>query len=64
MKNNVGKTDRLIRLVAGLILLVLGIWLHSWLVVIISVILLVTGIFRICPLYLPFKIDTTEKPEA
>lgn len=64
MKYNVGKTDRLIRLVAGLILLVFGIWLHSWLVVILGVILLATGIFKFCPLYLPLKMDTTEKPKT
>jgi hypothetical protein len=64
MKNNVGKTDRLIRLIAGLILVIFGIWLHSWLVVILGVILLVTGIFKICPIYLLLKMDTTEKPKA
>jgi type IV secretory pathway TrbD component len=64
MKCNVGKTDRLIRLVVGLILVVLGIWLHSWLVVILGVIILVTAVFKFCPLYLPLKMDTTEKPAA
>ena len=64
MKCNVGKTDRLIRMVAGLILLILGIWLHSWLVFILGVILLATAIFKFCPLYIPFKMDTTEKPKA
>jgi len=64
MKCNVGKTDRLIRLVAGVILVVLGIWLHSWLVVILGAVILATAIFKFCPFYIPLKMDTTEKPKA
>lgn len=55
MECNVGNTDRLIRIVVGLVLIglaasgMVGAW--GW----IGIILLVTGIFRFCPAYLLFK---------
>ncbi|HNW58316.1 MAG TPA: DUF2892 domain-containing protein [bacterium] len=67
MKCNVGTTDRWIRIVAGA--LIAGsnyvnyyvfhnpycVWANlGW-------IPLLTGIFRFCPLYVPFKISTVEK---
>ena len=60
MKSNVGTTDRLIRIIAGLIVAIAGVILDSWWGLI-GIIPLATGLFKFCPLYLPFKISTTEK---
>ncbi|MCE4563950.1 DUF2892 domain-containing protein [Maribellus sp. CM-23] len=60
MKSNVGTTDRLIRIIAGLIVAIAGVIFDSWWGLI-GIIPLATGLFKFCPLYLPFKISTTEK---
>jgi Protein of unknown function (DUF2892) len=55
---NVGTTDRVIRIVIGSALILasalgyIGLW--GWL----GVIVLATGLFRICPAYLPFGLST------
>jgi hypothetical protein len=53
MKCNVGKTDRMLRIVAGLAIMGAGAYFESWLGAI-GVVPLLTGIFRFCPAYLPF----------
>jgi len=60
MKCNVGATDRLVRIIAGLIILLLGLIYRNWWGLI-GLIPLLTGVFRFCPLYLPFKINTEIK---
>lgn len=61
MKTNVGSLDRILRIVVGaaLILLaltgVIGWWGY------IGVVLVATGVIRVCPAYLPFKINTCKK---
>jgi type IV secretory pathway TrbD component len=57
MKCNVGTTDRLVRIIAGVIVVLLGFYFKSWWGLI-GLILLATGLFRFCPLYVPFKIST------
>ena len=60
MKQNVGKVDRWIRIVVGVILLSLIVFLSGgirW-IGLIGLIPLVTGIFGFCPLYSLFKIKT------
>ena len=57
MKCNVGTTDRLVRIIAGVIVVLLGFCFKSWWGLI-GLILLATGLFRFCPLYVPFKIST------
>ena len=57
MKCNVGKTDRLIRIIIGLVILVLGYIYSSWWGII-GLVPLLTGLFRWCPAYLPCKIST------
>ena len=60
MKANIGNTDRLIRIVLGLILLSLAFvgpktpWGY------LGLILIATGIVRWCPAYLPFGISSKE----
>ncbi|MBC8402664.1 MAG: DUF2892 domain-containing protein [Candidatus Marinimicrobia bacterium] len=65
MKCNVGKTDRIIRIGLGLVILVTHyiyyvvtgyycVWANiGW-------IPLLTGFFRWCPTYIPFKINTAK----
>lgn len=66
MKKNVGRTDQIIRLVAGIVLLGVGILvpMSTWLgvvLVILGALSLVTGIFAICPLYIVLKMNTLGK---
>ena len=60
MKCNVGRTDRLIRIVIGIVIIVVGYIYENWWGAI-GFIPLLTGLFRWCPLYNPFKIDTSKK---
>ncbi len=48
MKCNVGKTDRIIRIIGGLVIALLGVVFSSWWGLI-GIIPLVTGLFSICP---------------
>ena len=57
MKCNVGKTDRIIRLLLGLIIIAAGIYFSSWWGAI-GAILLFTAAVGWCPLYLPFGLST------
>jgi len=63
MKQNESTADRIIRAVAGVVLLVLGfagILTGVWAIVvdILGVILLVTSAIGFCPLYAPFHFST------
>jgi type IV secretory pathway TrbD component len=66
MKLNVGSTDRMIRIVIAVIAAILALTVAKgalaivlWIV---AAIMLVTGVVRVCPLYLPFKISTNKNP--
>ncbi len=64
MRTNVGKIDRGIRIVAGVVLIAavllgqIGTW--GW----IGLLPLATGLVRICPAYLPFGFNTCQRPDA
>lgn len=60
MKFNVGPIDRLIRVIVGLIIAILGVIFDSWWGLI-GIIPLATGLFKFCPMYVPFKISTGKK---
>ena len=63
MKLNVGSTDRMIRIAIAIVAAILAVVVGGtfgivlWIV---AAIMLVTGIVRVCPLYLPFKISTNK----
>jgi hypothetical protein len=57
MRQNVGTADRIIRLILGIIVIILGIIFNSWWGLI-GVLLFLTGLLGRCGLYLPFKINT------
>ena len=56
MKQNVGKTDRIIRIILGVIVLALYPFIGWW--CLLGLIPLVTGIFGFCGLYSLFKFST------
>ena len=64
MKSNVGGTDKLLRIVAGLVLIVLaatgmvGTW--GW----IGVVPLLTGLFNFCPVYTLLGMNTCPMRKA
>ncbi len=60
MKKNVGQIDRLIRIILGLAVAAVGIIFDSWWGIL-GVVLIATGLFRICLLYLAFNISTNRK---
>ena len=57
MHRNIGTTDKIIRVLVGLALLVMGIALKSWWGVI-GVLPVLTAFVGICPAYIPFRIST------
>jgi hypothetical protein len=62
MTQNVGSTDRIVRVVIGIVLLAAALMFLSGTFAIIAgvlgVIMLVTAAIGWCPLYLPFKFST------
>ena len=61
MKSNVGGLDKILRIVAGLVLIGLGIAGIGAPWTFVGVIPLATGLVGWCPLYLPFGISTCKK---
>lgn len=57
MKANVGNTDRLIRIILGLVIIGWGVMNANWLGAI-GLIPLATAFLRWCPAYLPFGLST------
>jgi len=60
MKHNVGSVDRLLRIILGLLIAILGVVFDSWWGLI-GVIPLATGLFSFCPLYFLLKLSTVNK---
>jgi len=57
MKCNVGRTDRTLRIIVGLMIIGWGVATQNiWGVV--GIVPLLTGIIRWCPAYVPFRIST------
>lgn len=60
MKKNVGQLDRNIRIIVGILFLSLFFILGGpirW-ISLFGIILILTSIIRVCPIYLPFGINT------
>lgn len=57
MKNNVGGADRTLRVIAGVIILALGVYYSSWWGLI-GLVPLLTGLTRFCPLYTMIGVNT------
>ncbi|MFN7313324.1 MAG: DUF2892 domain-containing protein [Bacteroidota bacterium] len=66
MKKNMGSLDRLLRLVAALVVTLLYIngtltGTLGVILIVLSVVFVLTSLISFCPLYLPFGIDTRGK---
>lgn len=59
MKPNMGKFDRVIRIIIGIIIAVIGIYFKSWWGLL-ALIPFAAAALSFCPLYVPFKISTTK----
>ncbi len=57
---NVGRVDRIVRIVAGLAIAIAGVVFSSWWGII-GIVPLATGLMGSCPAYSVFKIDTNQK---
>ena len=62
MKCNVGKTDKIIRVIIGLIIIVIGFYFKSWWGAV-GVIPIFTAAIGWCPAYLPFGISSCKIKE-
>ncbi|HSP86354.1 MAG TPA: DUF2892 domain-containing protein [Psychrobacter sp.] len=60
MKMNVGSTERLLRIIAGVVIIGLGMYYGSWWGVI-GLVPLLTGLFRFCPLYSMLGMNTCKR---
>lgn len=60
MTPNVGGLDRAFRIVVGLAVIGVGIYYRSWWGAL-GVVPLMTGVLRLCPVYLPFGASTCER---
>ncbi len=59
MKCNVGKTDRVFRIVLGVIIILAGFYYQSWWGAV-GLVPILTGSIRWCPAYIPFGFSTCE----
>lgn len=60
MKQNVGKTDRIVRLIAGAAIIVIGIVLQSWWGLL-GTIPILTAALGWCPAYVPLGVSSSTK---
>ena len=60
MKKNMGKVDKGIRLVLGVLIIALGFYYNSWWGAV-GVIPILTSFISWCPLYVPFGLSTLSK---
>jgi vacuolar-type H+-ATPase subunit I/STV1 len=58
IKQNIGKTDKWIRIISGIVLVGIGYYLQSWLLGIVGLIIFITGIIDWCLIYRLFGIST------
>lgn len=57
MKNNVGRIDRILRIVSGIAIISAGLYFQSWWAVL-GLIPIFTGSIGWCPAYLPFRFSS------
>ena len=60
MTCNIGKTDKIIRVIVGVVIAILGFYFKSWWGLL-AIIPLLTAFIGFCPLYVPFQISTNKK---
>ena len=57
MRKNMGKVDRILRAIIGIIVIGLGLYYQSWWGAV-GLIPLLTAMISWCPIYVPFKLST------
>lgn len=62
MKKNIGKTDKIIRVILGVVIITLGIVYQSWWGLV-GLIPIATVLISWCPGYAPFKFSTRKSEE-
>ena len=62
MKCNVGKTDRIIRIIIGVVIIAVGVYFKSWWGAI-GVVPILTAAIGWCPAYIPFGISTCKQKQ-
>lgn len=62
MKVNMGKTDRLLRGIVGVVIIAAGFYYESWWGAI-GLVPLLTAVISFCPAYVPMKMDTRKSDE-
>ncbi len=60
MKKNVGASDRIIRIILGLVIIAWGIYPEKWYGHI-AILPLMTALLNWCPFYMPFKLSTIKR---
>lgn len=60
MEINIGSTERLLRIIVGVVIIALGIYYGSWWGVI-GLVPLLTGLSRFCPLYSMLGMNTCKR---
>jgi hypothetical protein len=60
MKANVGSADRIIRLILGAVIIVLGFYFKSWWGVV-GIVPIITGLVNYCPAYSLMGVSTKTK---
>lgn len=63
MKTNVGSVDRIVRLVLGVVIILLGIYFKSWWGII-GIVPVITGLLNFCPAYSLIGVSTKKKVET
>ena len=63
---NMGSTDRIVRIVAAIVMLFVAFTMPvgtvlSTILIILGIVFILTSVVSFCPLYLPFKINTLKK---
>jgi hypothetical protein len=60
MKKNVCASDRIIRIILGLVIIAWGIYAENWFGLI-GIVPLMTALLNWCPFYMPFKLSTIKR---
>lgn len=59
---NVGKGDKLFRIIVGIVVIAAGVYFKSWWGAV-GLVPLLTAVTGFCPAYAPFKLSTKEKED-
>lgn len=63
MKANVGGADRIVRIILGVVVILLGIYFKSWWGVV-GLVPILTGLLNFCPAYSLIGVSTKKKVET